>query len=122
MTSINNSGVKMNRRSFLRVAFTATAVTAVPVTLAAALETRIPVIYGDGKHDDWEGLQAALDGREFACRDGCVRAHGRNVSIIGGTYRISKPLRLPASEGSYTTIISCEFIGNGFEFSARMLS
>ena len=101
----------VNRRGFLKIAFGAAAVTAIPVVLTRALERRLPVIYGDGVHDDTEGLQAALDGREFICRDSCVTVYGTDVFMHGGNYRISQTLHVGRGlrGAKNATIMGCRF-------------
>lgn len=91
--------MKMNRRGFLKIAFAAGAITAVPVTLTKSLERSAPVIYGDGVHDDTAGLQAAIYGDEFIARNECVSISGNIVHLAAGTYRVSKTLNLTRTTG-----------------------
>lgn len=98
----------MDRRNFLKIAFTAAAVTAVPVALTKALEQTLPVIYADGAHDDWAGLQAAIDGRDFICASECVQVFMNRVSLFRGHFLISRTLRV----GGATRLKS---VGNTYE-------
>lgn len=83
----------MNRRGFLKIVFTAAAVTALPITLTKALEKTAPVIYGDGIHDDTAGLNAAINGRDFIARNECVKVHGNRIWLAQGcTYRLTDSL------------------------------
>lgn len=85
----------MNRRDFLRVTFGAAGVAAAPVVLTKALEKRVPVIYGDGIHDDTEGLQAALSGREFIARNECVWIENGAVRLANGRFILTETLQVP---------------------------
>lgn len=87
--------VTLSRRSFLGGALVLAAATAVPAHALKALGP-LPVIYGDGIHDDTAGLQAAIDGkpfRVFGDRAYAVRTGGR-VFIGQGRFRLSDTLRL----------------------------
>lgn len=56
----------VSRRSFLRGALTVAAASLVPVSAAKALGLDdVPTLWGDGVHDDTEGLQALIDGKPF---------------------------------------------------------
>lgn len=78
----------VTRRSFLRGALALTAVTIAP---ALPVEASVPRIVGDGVHDDWAGLQAAIDGRPFEC-EGLVMQSPKVIEINGGRFSISKTL------------------------------
>lgn len=55
----------------------------------------IPVIRGDGIHDDAEGILAAIAGRPFVC-DGCdVRRTEDGLHFGAGTYRHTATIMLP---------------------------
>src|SRR5882724_3346535 len=82
----------MNRRSFFKMSFSGSTMVAIPIALTSAQAARIPVIYGDGMHDDAEGLQAALDGRDFVCAGGSVVLRGPHQVVDGCRYYISKTL------------------------------
>jgi hypothetical protein len=84
----------VNRRGFFKVAFAAGLATALP---ALSIET-LPTIYGDGIHDDTDGLQAALDGKDFHCRDKSVTVTDGNVRISNGNYLVSRTLVVPNSD------------------------
>ena len=84
----------MNRRSFLKIAGTAGLLAVTPITLASALATKVPIIYGDGIHDDTEGLQAAVSGKDFVCESGIVHVSGNTVNILGGTFLISDTITI----------------------------
>lgn len=82
----------MDRRNFLKLAFVGAAIAATPIALKEALASRLPMIYGDGEHDDWEGLQAALDGKQFIAREACVVKQGNTYHLRPGTYMSSHSL------------------------------
>lgn len=93
----------MNRRDLFKVMFAAGLASVVPAVVGETL----PTIYGDGIHDDTEGLQAALNGDPFNCMDGHVHVAQGQVRITGGLYRVSKPLKI--SRQLETTINYCQF-------------
>lgn len=76
------------RRDFFKVMLAAGVATAVPALLA----DKLPVIYGDGIHDDTDGLQAAFDCKEFLCRNDCVRVFDGRMHLNGGLYVVSRTL------------------------------
>lgn len=84
----------MNRRGFLKLTTVLGVVAVTPITLKAAGLERLPVIHGDGMHDDSEGIRAAIRGEPFVCRDCDVRQFvdketGRRIVYLGpGTYRM----------------------------------
>lgn len=78
----------INRRDFFKVAFAAGVASVAPI----ALGERLATIYGDGVHDDTEGLQAALDGNGFHARNGCVSVRDGVLYIQGGLYQVSETL------------------------------
>ena len=82
----------MNRRSFFKMSFSGSTIVATPIALTSAQAGRIPVIYGDGMHDDAEGLQAALEGRDFVCAGGGVVLRGPHEVLDDSRYYISKTL------------------------------
>lgn len=84
----------MDRRAFLRGAGVAALAATLPVP---ALGGSIPIIYGDGIHDDTAGFQAALDGRRFYSFGNKVRRIRGIVVVNGGTYRHPSPLLLGSS-------------------------
>jgi hypothetical protein len=85
-------GDSVNRRGFLKIALAAGALAAVPISLQKAITQRLPIIYGDGVHDDTAGLQAAFDGKPFACERHCVRVLGDSIRLDYGDFVTSSPL------------------------------
>lgn len=85
----------ISRRSFLGGALALTAASAVPASALRALGA-VPVIYGDGIHDDTDGLQAAIDGKPFrvAGEDAYVLSKGGRVFFSSGTFRLSRTLHI----------------------------
>lgn len=77
----------ISRRSFFR--FGAGAVLAAAVSSSVALP-RLPELWGDGKHDDTDALQALFDLAPFIVAGRGIRAY--NGSLTGGIYSISRPL------------------------------
>lgn len=83
----------ISRRSFLGGLLVLSAAIAVPaeaLTLAPAA-----LIYGDGIHDDTDGLNALFRGEpvHFVNDNATVRSGGGMVYLSGGTYRISDTIR-----------------------------
>lgn len=97
--------MEISRRSFLGGVLSVAAATALP-NMALA---EVPVIYGDGRHDDWAGLQAMLDGRPFRAADGAamvLRGEPAGAFIAGGHFRVSRTLMMT----NRVTIIQSSFI------------
>ena len=84
----------MNRRSFLKIAGAAGLLTVTPISIASALATKVPIIYGDGIHDDTEGLQAAVSGKDFVCESDIVWVSGDTVKIYAGNFLISDTITI----------------------------
>lgn len=117
-------GFRPTRRAFLGgvLALMATPVIAkaLPEALAPA---PLPIIRGDGKYDDWAGLQALFRGEAFEIEAEAERAFTATAGLLTrGTFRVSQTLLLP--DDSFV-IRSCRFIrevgeeklfefGNGF--------
>lgn len=55
--------------------------------------SELPVLHGDGIHDDTIALRAALAGEPFLV-DGVIIPGTSSVSLIGGVYRITGPLKV----------------------------
>jgi hypothetical protein len=80
----------LHRRSFLKCTAAVGAVAALAPVLSA-----LPRVVGDGVHNDWPGLQAALDGKPFIDVSGLVNitCDGEKTMHLGaGTFRISETL------------------------------
>lgn len=99
----------MDRRTLLARAGAVMAVAAIaPSTFArAASWNAMPILWGDGVHDDSPGLQALIDGKPVDVRNGSARYEG-SWFLAHGTYRVSAPLRF--SQSSEVTITSSRFI------------
>jgi hypothetical protein len=95
----------LSRRSFLggilAVGAATTVVAAIPLDLT-------PRIWADGIHDDYAGLQAALNGKPFVCEDSVI-ADTDSVIIRYGTFRISAALKL---RDARINIGHCHFFGD----------
>lgn len=75
----------MNRRDFLAKT---SALAVAAIILPRVAEPPIPVLYGDGVHDDTAALQAWFDGRPVMWR-GEVRQGG---VIMNGSFRVTGPV------------------------------
>lgn len=101
----------MNRRDMLKGLAT---LPLLAVSLKAA--ARVPVIYGDGVHDDTEGLAAWLNGRPV------VWADGRDVGhVLSGEFRTTRTVEINrrARGGRLLTQSTLRYEG---DVSAPMLS
>jgi hypothetical protein len=96
----------------------------------------VPTIHGDGVHDDWEGLQAFLDGKPFnAVAKGSIVRHPGIAGghfIEGTTHYVSKTLTMHGHDGTVMFNVkfllaegafirlekcrNCVFYGGGVEF------
>lgn len=84
--------IETSRRSFLRGALIVAAASVLPAQ-AIAFVAPVPVIVGDGIHDDWAGLQAAFDGNPFRCEKDFVRVGAHDaIHVDGGHFYISDTL------------------------------
>lgn len=85
----------VSRRSFLGGALALTAARSIPFSGLG----HVPLIWGDGVHDDWAGLQAALNGEPFRAVGNRVIAQnvGGKVLIHHGSFRLSRTLVVPES-------------------------
>lgn len=82
--------MEVSRRVFLGGAIAASCAVALPGALTA-----MPTIYGDGIHDDWEGMDALCNGRPVRMLTDTisVRPNGL-IEMISGDFRLSKTLRI----------------------------
>src|SRR5947208_1315422 len=101
----------VSRRVFLSGLVAAPAVIAIDSLMP--VRPWVPVLYGDGIHDDWHGLQALVNGEAVDIRSRVVPAYlnapGLGLTSMGNTYSLSKPLIMPAN-----TIRRDHFIGDHF--------
>ena len=97
----------MNRRSFLKIAGAAGLLTVTPISIASALATKVPVIYGDGIHDDSDGLEAALNGKDFVCAKNLVVREGNNLVVSNGNFLLNKGLTF--SDTLSSVVRNCHF-------------
>ena len=81
----------------------ALALVAVPPLRARA--ATVPVLYGDGIHDDTAGLQALLDGNPVMI-DGAVVRRDEPATVMNRTFVISDTLVI---RRSYTRLCGCRF-------------
>lgn len=110
----------MNRRHFLKIAFAVGVATALPVALTKALEDSLPMVYGDGIHDDTLGIQAALDGRPFLAVEDCVRVIAGTVHLTSGAYRVTDTIHL--GRGPNTTMMGGSVIADAGMEEKHILS
>lgn len=89
----------ISRRIFLKIGFAAGIATAVPVGISlldgrpVLGEHTLPIIMGDGIHDDTAGLQAALAGLPFIANHDCVQVISGTVTFRHGTFRMRTALQ-----------------------------
>lgn len=103
--------IDTTRRSFLRGAVAAVAVS--PVAFAKPL----PVLVGDGIHDDTAALQAFVDGESFIA---VTPEMASGLVLQNGRFRITAPIRLgPKASGLLwrSTEVSREHDGAFFEIA-----
>ncbi|MBR9807458.1 MAG: hypothetical protein GYB49_09575 [Alphaproteobacteria bacterium] len=99
--------MELNRRSFFFGAGATVIAAAVPVNLK-----QVPVLYGDGVHDDTEALQAFFNHDRFKVARGNV-LHRQNF-LIGGRFLISETIKFGATKK--ITVKDCEFVcSDGFD-------
>jgi len=84
----------INRRSLLFGLGVASICSMVPSTVVAAIIDPVPIIVGDGVHDDTAGLQALIDGRTFRVAPGLnITETNDTVMVREGYFRLSKGLK-----------------------------
>lgn len=79
----------MNRRGFLKITFSAGVAAAIPIAFDVIRTEDLPMIIGDGIHDDTAGLNAAIAGRPFIARDCCVTVARGFVHLAPISFRLS---------------------------------
>lgn len=81
----------VSRRSFLGGALTVAAASLVPV---AAFTDPVPVLWGDGEHDDAPALQALIDGKPFEVAGSgfIARGFGDSYELKGGKFLLGQGL------------------------------
>lgn len=95
------------RRSFLGGAL---ALIATP-TIAKIVPAFVPVIHGDGVHDDVEGLEALLSGKPFRLAEdvpGVFYQSADKVVLSGGRFFISRSINIQFKGD--VTISMCHFL------------
>jgi hypothetical protein len=82
--------MKTTRREFLGGALALAVATQVDASGLTA-----PTLYGDGVHDDTEGLEAAMNGRPFWADGELVApAPGEKVYLRGGRFKIHRTVEV----------------------------
>lgn len=80
----------LSRRSFLKGTLTLSAVTVLNIPEVAA---DIPILYGDGIHDDTKALQALFDREKVIIENDLISAK-MPYYLTGGTYLISDSIHI----------------------------
>lgn len=113
---------ELSRRLFLSGALSvaAAAVTNAPVLAGEPKAAPLPILYGDGVHDDADALNALLSGRPFFCDNQYILASNGEgwVHLANGLFRIGKTIKVTRD---YTTIVNTMFITTPDFESPRML-
>jgi hypothetical protein len=96
--------MEVSRRSFLGGALALTAAAQLP----SALYASVPLIYGDGVHDDTAGLQAALDGKPFKVvgKGVYIVDHKGFIHLQDGAFKLTDTLHIRRSNVS---VMRCAF-------------
>lgn len=99
--------IQLSRRGFLIGMAAVGAVASLPFDAVAG----IPVIVGDGVHDDTAALQALLDGKDVI-KDGFLltRPAGGGVILRDGVFRTTDALRITRND---TLVERCKFLIEG---------
>lgn len=82
--------MQLSRRSFLKGTLTLSAVTVLNIPEVAA---NIPILYGDGVHDDTRALQALFDRKKVIIENDLISAK-MPYYLTGGTYLISDSIHI----------------------------
>lgn len=102
--------MQMSRRFFLGGVLALAATPVIVRVVSPLLIAPKPIIWGDGIHDDWEGLQALLNGQEFEVKEGAFVASAG--LIRNGRFRITNALDL----GGDFQIEGCKFDARDAEY------
>jgi hypothetical protein len=86
---------KFTRRGFLKFLGAGAAIAAMPISLAEAAAEKLPLIMGDGIHNDLPGFIAAMQGLPFVARNECVKVtYGsggrRTVTLAAGRFNTTQ--------------------------------
>jgi hypothetical protein len=105
-----------NRRDFIKGA-TATLAVAAVLPASAFAQSEVPIIYGDGIHDDAPGLQALIDGKPYRVAPTVTGAIYRDASgdahVRGGRYRIDNPIHLRTDKAVHVSGAIVRSYGDG---------
>ncbi len=84
----------MTRKEFMKkFGFAVVAVSV--VGLSSTKAEPIPILYGDGVHDDTEALQALFDGQKVRTADGSIfKEQNGVVHLPAGEYNLITKLRI----------------------------
>lgn len=103
--------MNISRRFFLGGTLAVATAIAVPIELSA----RLPILHGDGVHDDWKALQAFASGKPFRTVDGFVGTVTEGT-ISGGDYFIGSGKMLEFEPGVKVMFEGVRFLrGDGME-------
>jgi hypothetical protein len=112
----------MDRRSFLRGTLALGGTLAVaPVAAKILIPPELPIIWGDGIHDDAPGLQALFDGKPFVTFDEIAGGTRFGVTqdvladsvfsrLHQGFFLLKDRVIIGRSKVNYSSISNCEFI------------
>jgi hypothetical protein len=94
--------VELSRRSLLCGIASVAAVAVIPSIAVAALAPNLPVLYGDGIHDDAPAIQAIVDHKPVMLGDGRLHPNDGPVPCLPvGNYRIDRSVTIIVSGVRY---------------------
>ena len=103
----------MNRKNFIKTLIGATSLVAIPaIGLAKPVAPTVPVLYGDGIHDDTAALQAWFDGTPLRFAKEVLLLNGD--TLFGKKFLISNTIVLKENKVSRTVSDSDIIASNDF--------
>lgn len=110
----------VSRRSFLGGALTIAAASLVPVV---AFTDPVPVLWGDGVHDDAPALQALIDGKPFEVAGSgfIARDFGDDYELRGGKFLLGCGLHIRENGRAGSFVRNTFVAANGFPENDAMI-
>ena len=95
----------VDRRTFLRGVLTVVGAQVIPANAIT-----LPILYGDGIHDDAPALTALLNDRPYHCENAkIIHQQDTSTQLANGVFLVKTPIKIT---GNFKTISDCRFIAS----------